>query len=85
MTIDTTTKITTAARDALLTEFKTYLLAIRSALATSFPTIGFDLAVRSGTAKQTPHAVRIQLGDIVDTQRRRRDTLNESYGTVNFP
>ena len=64
---------------------KTYLNAIGSALATSFPTIGFNVAVRSRVTKSTPHVVRLQVGDIVDTQRRRRDALPEAYQQVAMP
>lgn len=70
---------------ALLADFKTYLLGIRSDLAASFPTIGFDLAVRSKATHTTPHVTRIQLGDVIDTQRRRRDALPESYAALSFP
>jgi len=41
--------------------------------------------VRSKTTKTSPHAVRIQVGDVVDTQRRRRDVQLESYSAVAFP
>lgn len=68
-----------------LTQMRVYLTAMRDALATAFPTIGFNLAVRSTTTHSTPHAVRIQIGDVVDTQRRRRDTLSEAYQTLSFP
>lgn len=64
---------------------KAYLLAIRDVLATSFPTIGFNVAVRSKATKTTPHVVRMQLGDVVDTQRRRRDRLAEAYQTTPIP
>jgi hypothetical protein len=70
---------------ALPAEFKTYLLAMRTALANAFPTIGFDLAVRSKTTHTTPHVVRLQVGDVIDTQRRRRDTLPETYVSTTFP
>jgi len=69
----------------VVADMKTYLTGIRSALAAAFPTIGFDLAVRSKTTKTTPHAVRIQIGNVIDTQRRRRDNLTESYASVTFP
>jgi len=68
-----------------INDMKSYLLGIRSDLAAAFPTIGFDLAVRSKTTHTTPHAVRVQGGDVFDTQRRRRDTLPESYQSVTFP
>jgi hypothetical protein len=70
---------------ALMTAQKTYYIAMRDALATAFPTIGFNLAVRSKTTKTTPHVVRLQAGDVVDTQRRRRDKFPESYQQVAFP
>jgi hypothetical protein len=41
--------------------------------------------VRSKTTHTTPHAVRLQVGNIVDTQRRRRDSLPESYSNITFP
>jgi hypothetical protein len=66
-------------------DFKAYLTGIRSDLAAAFPTIGFDLAVRSRTTHTTPHVVRIQAGNVIDTQRRRRDALPESYTTLAFP
>jgi len=80
-----TLRIISTQVTSVLTEMKTYLMAMRSALASSFPTIGFDLAVRSRTTHTTPHAVRIQVGDVLDTQRRRRDSLAESYQVVAVP
>lgn len=67
------------------TAMKAYLVAIQGALATAFPTIGFDPAVRSRLTKTTPHVVRIQVGDVIDTQRRRRDNFPEAYQTVTIP
>ena len=69
----------------LVADFKAYLMGIRSDLAAAFPTIGFDLAVRSKTTHTTPHAVRLQVGNVIDTQRRRRDALAESYVQVAIP
>lgn len=73
--------------DVLLiaTDLRTYLNAMRSALATAFPTIGFDLAVRSKTTHTTPHVVKVQMGNVLDTQRRRRDSMVEDYQTLAFP
>jgi hypothetical protein len=70
---------------AFLADMKTYLLGIRTDLATAFPTIGFDLSVRSKTTHTTPHAVRLQVGNVIDTQRRRRDSIPEGYVQVSFP
>jgi len=66
-------------------EAKSYLQAMRDALSSSFPAGVFDLAIRSRATRSTPHVVRIQVGNVLDTQRRRRDTLPESYSTVNIP
>lgn len=66
-------------------DFKTYFSALAGALASSFAGISFDLAVRSRTTHTTPHVSRIQVGDIMDTQRRRRDKLPEGYATVAYP
>lgn len=84
-TLSTSLRLSTPTPTATLADMKTYLLAIRSALATAWTLIGFDLAVRSKTTHTTPHATRLQLGDIVDTQRRRRDNLPESYVSSAFP
>jgi len=83
--LDSTGRISTANVGLFVADFKTYLTGIISDLATAFPSIGFNLAVRSKTTHTTPHVVRIQAGNVVDTQRRRRDTLPESYSTVTFP
>lgn len=70
---------------SLLTDQKTYYNAMRTALATAFPTIGFDLAVRSKTTHTTPHVNKLQVGNVPDTQRRRRDSVIEDYQSVTFP
>jgi hypothetical protein len=33
-------------------------------------------------AGATPHVTRLQIGDVIDTQRRRRDAMPESYSTL---
>jgi hypothetical protein len=84
-TLNSSGRIPTAEVTAGLSAMRLYLTAIRDALATAFPTIGYNLAVRSRTQLATPHVVRIQAGDVVDTQRRRRDALPEAYQTLTFP
>jgi len=84
-TLAATGRLTTPTPSLAASDFKAYLLGIRGDLATAFPTIGFDLAVRSKTTHTTPHAVRLQVGDVIDTQRRRRDALPEAYVQVAFP
>jgi hypothetical protein len=84
-TIVSTGRLQTGDLALNLSQMKTYLNGIRSALATAFVTIGFDTAVRSRATKTTPHVVRMQVGDVADTQRRRRDHLPESYQTTTLP
>lgn len=83
--LDVNGRVSAANQTAILADFKAYMTGIRSDLATAFPTIGFDLAVRSKSTSSTPHVTRIQLGNVVDTQRRRRDSLPESYAATTFP
>jgi len=70
---------------AWIAQMKTYLNAMAAALATAFPLIGFVLSVRSRATHTTPHVVRMLVGDVVDTQRRRRDHLAEVYQQVTMP
>lgn len=83
--VDSQLRFSTADTSAAAADMKTYLLAMRSALATAFPTIGFDLAVRSKQTLSTPHVNKIQVGNVPDTQRRRRDRMIEDYQFVAFP
>lgn len=82
--IDAQMRIPAATCTTLIGEFATYMHAIESALATAFPTIGFDLAVRSRLTHTTPHVNRVQIGNVVDVQRRRRDAMIETYTSVAF-
>lgn len=82
---NTSLRCSTANVTSFVSGMKTYLAAIDAALTTAFPTIAFDLAVRSRTTHSTPHVVRMQAGDVFDTQRRRRDTLPESYQSTTIP
>lgn len=44
-----------------------------------------ELAVRSVTAHECFYVNRLQVGDILDTQRRRRDALPEAYVSTSYP
>lgn len=83
--VDATLRFTSTTAATAAGDMRTYLLAMRSALATAFPTIGFDLAVRSRTTHTTPHVNKIQVGTVPDTQRRRRDKMVEDYSSLPFP
>lgn len=84
-TLNGTLRLSSPSNSTVVADFKTYLNLIKGILVTNFPTIGFDLAVRSKTTHSTPHVNRIQIGDIIDTQRRRRDTMIESYSSLAMP
>jgi hypothetical protein len=82
--VNTTLRFDSSYTGSALNQIAVYLHAMESALATAFPTIGFDLAVRSKTTKTTPHVNKIQIGNVPDTQRRRRDKMIEDYVSAAF-
>lgn len=82
--VDSTLRFQVASITSSLTQMATYLHAMEDALATAFPTIGFDLAVRSRRTHTTPHVNKLQAGNVPDVQRRRRDALVEDYQSVAF-
>lgn len=84
-TLDTQGRLSTPTALGIANDFKTYYAAMASALATNFTGISFNLAVRSKETKSTPHVVRLQVGNVIDTQRRRRDAVPEAYQTVTIP
>lgn len=63
------------------TEVETALSQIGQAIAVTFPT-GTSLCVWSRTKSTLLAVTSIQVGDILDTQRRRRDSLVESVSSV---
>jgi hypothetical protein len=82
--VGTDTRFSSANTLVALQNMATYMHAIEDALATAFPTIGFDLSVRSRQTHTTPHVTKMAVGNIIDTQRRRRDKMLEDYQTVTF-
>lgn len=44
-----------------------------------------ELCVRSVTAHQSRKVERVQVGDVLDTQRRRRDRIPENYSVLTYP
>jgi len=82
--LGTNLRLGTGDTATILSDAQTYFHAMESALATAFPLIGFDLAVRSKATLSTPHVVRLQVGNVIDTQRRRRDAFPEAYSTGAF-
>ena len=68
---------------------KTWLQAINTAMDGVYigmaSALRVALSVRSGTDHVCRNVTSIQVGSILDTQRRRRDTLPESYANVAYP
>lgn len=66
-----------------LSGVKTYLSSINAAIETTLG--GTALGVWSRAAVETYAVNQIQMGDVCDVQRRRRDTLIEAISAVTFP
>lgn len=82
--VDTTFRVASSLQTAMLSDARAWFKAIEGILGTNFPTIGFYLSVRSKANAATPHVVRMQVGNVIDTQRRRRDALAESYASLAY-
>lgn len=87
--IGNTLRLSSPAPAAVATAAAEYLNGVQEAMEAAAvalpPWSTLRLAVRSKTKKTTPHVVRVQVGDVIDTQRRRRDALPENYSTSAFP
>lgn len=80
---ETTLRISTPTTSAIANAAKTYLSGIRTAIRTEEPLS--NLVVWSRINGATTNVSSLLVGDIVDTQRRRRDALSEAFTTVAFP
>lgn len=81
-------KLTTPAPVDIVTGFKSLFMAIQAevlaeALANGFGDVP-ELAVRSVTSHQCHGVNQLQVGDVVDTQRRRRDRLVEARSVLAY-
>ena len=81
--LDTTLRISTPTPANIANAAKTYLSGIRTAVRTVIPLS--NLVVWSRASLNTHNVSSLLVGDIVDTQRRRRDALSEAFTTVSFP
>ena len=73
-----------AAVSAALAGVKAYLASIETAVEGTFPT-GVGLVVWSRASSALRAVNSIQMGDILDVQRRRRDTLTEVITATSWP
>lgn len=77
-------RISTGTRTTALAAFKTYLTSIEGALNTGLGLTNASLTVWSRVKASTMPVTLLQLGNVLDTQRRRRDKLTEAYGTLAY-
>lgn len=86
--IDTSSlRISAANRTALATDFTSFLKSIGTSILSTGawePWTAMPLSVISKTRGISTPVNRIMVGDVMDTQRRRRDTLVETYSTVAY-
>lgn len=68
-----------------LAAVKTYLSGIEAAMTTALGTGGLSLSVWSRKGPGIYPVNRIIMGDILDVQRRRRDTLKETAQVLSYP
>lgn len=84
-----TFQLITPAPAALATDFSTFLTGIRTAIDAGFTAASLaftsQLSVRSLKNRVNVPVVRLQIGSVLDTQRRRRDSIPETYSSVNYP
>lgn len=84
MSLGTSTVRPTAATvTSFMTGVKTYLSSIESAIEVTLT--GVSLVVWSRKLLQTNNVTAIQVGDVLDVQRRRRDSLIEAVQTTSYP
>lgn len=87
--LSTQFQLTTPTPAAIAADAKTWLNAIGTQLNNYFIGIGATprvvLSVRSVRDHQCRDVVQIQVGSVLDTQRRRRDKLPETYSNVTYP
>lgn len=79
----TTLRVTSGTLTSIRDSVKTYLSAIQTAVAASAGSCRLCVWSRTGTAMHTVNSIRV--GNIADTQRRRRDALIELYSEVSYP
>lgn len=79
-----TFRVSSSNVTSALAGVKTYLTSVTTALDASLVNSPV-LSVWSRTNNSTQPVNSIQMGDVIDTQRRRRDKLPEAYLSTSFP
>lgn len=81
--VATTLRLDPAVQSSLLTGMKTYLSAIETAIQASLPNA--NLTVWSRTYEGFANVNSLRIGNVLDTQRRRRDALAELEVGTSYP
>lgn len=76
-------RISTANATSILSGAKTFLSGIETAIKATLPEA--NLTVWSRATSNFHNVNAIQVGNVLDSQRRRRDALNEAYVATTFP
>lgn len=88
-TLSATWQMTAPVPASLASDAKTWLQAINSEIDDYYISISSALRAALSVRSITDHVCRdvtsIQIGSVLDTQRRRRDALPETYATVAYP
>lgn len=75
-------RLSGSLRTSYVTDWRSFINAIIASVA---PTVVLHLIVRSVTYHVSRRVTQLQVGDVPDVQRRRRDTLTEAYTSLPFP
>lgn len=78
-----TLRVSSSDVTAMLTAFQTYLSAITTAVQATVALSTLHVWSRKNGAMYQVN--RLLVGDILDIQRRRRDTLSENYQSITYP
>jgi hypothetical protein len=73
----------TATITSTLSGVKTLLSGVQAAIDVTLD--GVSLCVWSRSLNSTANVTSVQMGDVLDTQRRRRDVLVEGYSSLAYP
>lgn len=88
-TLTSSYKLSSPTAAQVAADAKTLLDGIKTPLNAAYAATADVRTVRLSVRSVTDHVcrdvVKIQVGDVLDTQRRRRDALNEAYSSVNYP
>jgi hypothetical protein len=74
---------------SLVTDFKTWLNGVGVQINAGFAALSMIQTVVLSVRSTRDHVCRdvtsLQVGNVLDTQRRRRDALIETYSAVSYP